>query len=56
MQIRFLRSWRNKKVGDVAEWPSGAADLLIRRRLAEAAESAGGEEPARGRAKRKRRA
>ena len=36
MLIRFVKSWRNKKPGDVSDWPGGAADLLIRRHLAEA--------------------
>jgi hypothetical protein len=35
MLIKFLRRWRNKKPGTVAEWPDGAANALLKRGIAE---------------------
>lgn len=44
MFVRFERDWRTKRAGEIAEFPGGVADLLIRRRIAVAFDAG----PARG--------
>ena len=34
MKIKFLRNWRNEQEGSIADWPDGAANLLISRGIA----------------------
>jgi len=34
MMIRFLQRWRRQRAGTVAEWPDGAANVLIKRGVA----------------------
>ncbi len=34
MRIKFLRAWRNEQEGAIRDWPDGAANLLISRKVA----------------------
>jgi hypothetical protein len=48
MKVRLLKSWRYRKVGTIfSEMPEGAANLLIRRGVAEAVKEEPKPEPAR---------
>lgn len=40
MRVKFLRDWKMKRAGLVTDWPDGAANLLIRRGIVEAVETA----------------
>jgi len=53
MQVRLIRDWRGYRAGKVFEPQAGAAEILIRRKIAEAIEANEPDAPREAKKKRK---